>query len=487
MSLWKIAWRGMQQRALATWLTALSMALGVALVVSVLTLHGVVRTSFSRVKGSYHMIVGPKGGRLDLILNTVYYLRKPIGTIPWSYYQKFVAEAPHAHDHAPGEKHDHAHEHEPADAHEFAKFVERAIPICLGDRMEGHEDFRVVATVPEFVEAGYGDEEPFVFDAGANFDEHDSYAAVLGSKVAHDTGLKVGDEFHPTHDVPQQPGEESHEDHKHHAFKVVGVLKPTGTPHDRVALINIEGFFLIPEHQKPDDAATTGKPAAPGGDAHAGHDHAHDHAHDHGTVPASRREVTAVLVKVKSPLYAPRLNDRINKGLIAQSVSPVQEINDLFTNVVGNVQKVLLFVASLVVVVAAIGIMVSMYNSMSERRREIAIMRSLGARRATILGIVLLESVMLSLLGGALGVLLGHLLNLALSPTVQEQTGVWIGFLQFPAVQFTCPEFLGGGVLTLSAELVLIPTLTLLATIVGILPGVAAYRTDVAKALSASP
>src|ERR1700749_930630 len=91
MTLPKIAWRSIQQRSLASSLTALSMALGVALVVAVLVIGQVVEKSFASGNSlGYNIVVGAKGGRLDLLLNTVYYLNRPIENIPWDYYQEFL-------------------------------------------------------------------------------------------------------------------------------------------------------------------------------------------------------------------------------------------------------------------------------------------------------------------------------------------------------------------------------------------------------------
>jgi putative ABC transport system permease protein len=122
------------------------------------------------------------------------------------------------------------------------------------------------------------------------------------------------------------------------------------------------------------------------------------------------------------------------------------------------------------VIVAGIGILVSIYNSMSERRHEIAVMRALGAGRQTVMFIVLLESILLSLAGGLAGWVVGHGLIALLSPWIAAQTGVSVGFFQF-----------------VGYELVIIPGLIALAALVGYLPALAAYRTDVAKALSATP
>jgi putative ABC transport system permease protein len=124
----------------------------------------------------------------------------------------------------------------------------------------------------------------------------------------------------------------------------------------------------------------------------------------------------------------------------------------------------------MIVLVAGIGIMVSIYNSMSDRRHEIAIMRALGAGRSLIMLVILMESILLSLGGGLLGLALGHAVIAAAGPTIAEQTGVSVGLIQFRTL-----------------ELVLIPGLIALASVVGFLPAVAAYKTDVARSLTASP
>jgi putative ABC transport system permease protein len=147
----------------------------------------------------------------------------------------------------------------------------------------------------------------------------------------------------------------------------------------------------------------------------------------------------------------------------------------------------------LVVVVSAIGIMVSIYNSMSERRHEIAVMRALGARRGKIMAIVLLESILLALLGGLCGWVLGHVLVAGLSPFIAERTGVEIGFgyLAPPVnvIDMEIPVGENPSKIQIDAypELLLIPGLIFLASLVGFLPALSAYRTDVSRSLTATP
>ncbi len=200
----KIAWRNMQQRALASWLTAFSMALGVALVIAVLVLLNTVSDTFERNAQGFHLIVGAKGGREQLVLNTVYHLSQPVENVPYAFYKEFL----------PGGY--------------FSSAVDVVIPYCLGDNYEG---YRVVGTIPELFDVPYGDESrPYEFADGQNFKHEEYFEAVIGSVVARSTGLKVGDKFQPTHGVTGSEG------HKHDAFDVVGILAPTGTPNDRGAV-----------------------------------------------------------------------------------------------------------------------------------------------------------------------------------------------------------------------------------------------------------
>ncbi len=162
---------------------------------------------------------------------------------------------------------------------------------------------------------------------------------------------------------------------------------------------------------------------------------------------------------------------RVNKEFVAQAIQPIREITVLTNTFVGPVQSILLVLTVLIVIVAGIGIMVSIYNSMSERRHEIAVMRALGAHRGKIMMIVLAESILLALCGGLIGWFAGHALVGAAAPIITDYTGVAVNFLHFAP----------------GSEVVLIPCLIVLAALAGFLPALSAYRTDVARALTANP
>ncbi|HEY4235430.1 MAG TPA: FtsX-like permease family protein [Lacipirellulaceae bacterium] len=462
MSFWKIAWRNIEQRALASSLTAVSMALGVAVMIAVIVIHSVTVRQFSQDAQGYHLIVGGKGGSLQLVLSTVYYLGQPLYPIPYSYYKKFVDG-------------------------EFKDVTEVAIPECLGDSFQAPDNsvFRVVATTPDlFDKIHYGTNpdgslKSYEFEPGGrNFKTENFFEGVIGSVVAAHSGLKVGDTFQPSHGL-------SGGSDLHHAVKIVGILKPTGTANDRALFMNIEGFYLIPGHalSAKHPAETAGPSGEPGkqdekeSEAEEAHEHELERQLDrqleHGEakpLPEDQREVTSILVLCKNFGEIRLMND-VNKGegRIAQAVAPSREVTSLMNNFVAPIRIVLMVLTVLIIIVAGISILVSIYNSMSERSHDIAVMRALGASRGAVMAIVLVESILLSLGGGLLGMLLAHSMIGLISPYVEAQTGVTLGLFQFD------PK-----------EMMLIPALVVLASLVGFLPALSAYRTDVAKALAGS-
>ena len=472
MSLWKIAWRSIQHRSLASGLTAFSMGLGVALVVVVIVIYGILDQTFRRSAQGYDLIVGPKGSPLELVLATMFYSQPMTDTIPYDYFKQLSTGR-------------------------YSPEVEVAIPIAIGEHFRG---MPVIATTPDFFgKLQYMGTKHYSFRQGRNMDAGGDFEAVIGYTAARKTGLGVGGKFKSSHGDPM--GGEEHDDE----FTIVGVLAPTGTPNDQALFINIEGFFEMHAHdsgsafdkvfsRKKEDKGVDSPPD----DVHADHDHAHEgHSHEsHGTHSTANRRISAVLVLTKEKetqatvsvnprteipegvnpgkltrqivdIAVMALPERINADLDAQAVKPVVQIARLFEKIIGNVQLVLIILAVLVVVVAGIGMMVSIYNSMAERRQEIAIMRALGARRTTVMAIILLESILLSLGGGVVGMVIGHGLLAVLGPFITEAVSIVVNPLQFQW-----------------AELILVPGLIILASVVGYLPAVIAYRTDVAQSLA---
>ena len=458
MSLWKIAWRSIEHRSLASILTALSMALGVALVVTVLVIYGVISQTFQRSTQGYSLLIGPKGSKLELVFSTSFYISVPEATIPLQLY------------------------HDIETKRLYPTQIEKAIPVAISEPYEG---VPVIATYSKyFTDLKHGNNEDYQFRDGANFKDTDTYGAVIGSAAAKKLKLKVGDTFYPQ--IGSGAIAKSVEPTN---FTVRGVLKQTSTSNDQAIFINLDGFYdMVDKSQSIIDIATR-----PGG--------------------KREREISAILVVTTEKEHQLELKGQRREGtensagttlsdfelppeidggkygqkvivfnpaqqallkLITenpdyqiQGVYPTLEIRNFFDQIIGNIQLVLVILSCLVIVVAGIGMMVSMYNTMNERRQEIAIMRALGAKRRTVMSIIMLESILLSFVGGLAGVMIGHLLIGILNPWIAESVRVPVSVFQFQPV-----------------ELWLIPGLTLLASIVGYLPAVVAYRTDVAQSLN---
>ena len=432
MPLWKIAYRSIQFRTVSSILTAFSMSLGVAIVVTVIVIHGVLESSFKRSAQGYNQIIAAKGSPLDVVLSTVFYLREPVGEVPESYLKMFRTG-------------------------QYSHLVEEAIPISVGHHFRG---ISIIGTDPDFfTKLKYMGDQSYRFTAGENLKYADPFSAVIGSRASRRTGLRVGDTFTP--EAAQDSGCDAHE-----PFKIVGILAPTGTPNDNAIFVHIDGFYDM---------------------------HSHDHGQEGSEEPKRYSAIllmtkektiqpTGTMVDPNSPDFNPanmlaersfvnigamELPGLLDKTTDIQAVSPVREISNLLSNIIGNIQIVLLVLAVLVIVVAGIGMMVSIYNSMSERRQEIALMRALGARRLTVMTIILLESILLSLGGGVMGVFFGHILIGCIGPLISEHTGIIVRFWDFQL-----------------AEIVLVPGLVLLATMVGFLPAAVAYKQDVATSLA---
>lgn len=471
MSLLTIAFKNLRQRLLASSLTGLSVALGVALMVGVLVMNSAFSRMFSQDSVGYDLIVGKKGSSWGLVLNTIFRIDQPPGQVPWRFYQQLREN----------------------------RYVEQAIPLAVSDTTQ-EGGFPIVATTPQYfgVPYAYTREGPQQFHIpGSDRDPPEkrhtflrgTWDAVIGSEVARRNGWGLGSQFQLVHS-----GRANDEDaHVHEEkFTVRGVLLPTGTANDRTAFVHVDGFFLLSGHNDSvddaiqreveflgvteaevrehyrEDLETIAKEAA----AHAagGHDH-HHHLH---AVSDLQKGVTAVLVVTRGEndhargLSAMRLSGELQQRAVGpQAVAPVQVLTQIRTELVGNVNLALLVLTVIIIVVSGVGIFVSIYNSMSDRRREIAIMRALGAQRSTVFSVILLESLALCLGGALLGLLIGHGMVFAMSEILATQKGLLIDPFTFDRT-----------------ELWLIPGMVLMATLVGFLPGLTAYRTDVAAALA---
>ncbi len=241
------------------------------------------------------------------------------------------------------------------------RLVKRAIPLALGDSYKG---FRIVGTNHDYP-AHYG----------ARLAEGSLWAkpmqAVLGAEAARATGLRVGAKFAGAHGLGQ-----GGEEHEEEPYQVVGVLAPTGTVIDRVVLTSVESVWEVHEHGKPAGGA---------------------------------REITALLVQYASPLAAATLPRAVNAGPTLQAASPAYESARLF-RMLGVGVEVLRAFGLVLVLAAGLSVFIALTNALQERRYDLAVMRMLGASRAKLMGLLLVEALALSAAGALLGLALGHVL-----------------------------------------------------------------------------
>lgn len=403
MSLWTIVLKNVRQRALSSTLTAFSIALGVGVVIAILTLQRQSRSTFEQSTFRYELIVGPKGSALQLVLCTVFHMEDAPGTLPYETYVELKKD----------------------------RRVKYAIPVAVG--ADSYQGFRIMGTTDGFFrDLGYEiegrsftfSEEHLAEAVKGGHAHHGTLEAVIGAAVARRTGLRVGSTFSALHGLDESTSE-AHEE----TWTVVGVLKETGTPVDRAIFINIESFFGVKGHE------ATGR-------------------------------ISAIFVKTRGESASLMLRSELNRRDDVMAVSPAKVTTDLL-DLIGKADDLLLAISILVILVAAVSIMVSIYNTMNDRRRSIAIMRAIGARRSTVLAIILLEAVFLCFVGGVGGLLLGHGLTAGAAAALKAEVGLSLSPWTFHVQEL----FVLGGLLVLGA-------------IVGTVPAMKAYRTDIADGLT---
>lgn len=302
--------------------------------------------------------------------------------------------------------------------------VKAAVPIAVGDNYYG---WRIVGTLPElFTGIQYAPGKSYTFSEGVLFNGT-AKEAVVGSFAAQKLGWKAGAKFKPFHGLAFNP-ESQHEDE----YTVTGVLAPTNTPADRVIWIPLQGVQTM-----------------------SGHD------------PRAATDVSAVLVQLRAPTAGIRLDMMYNRqGNRLTFAFPASAIIAELFNKIGWFDRVLGLVAYLVALVAAGSVLASIYASMSARKRDIAILRSLGARRRVIFGAVLGEAATIGALGAAAGFVVYFALLAGIAELIRAQTGVVLSLAYGHPVLWLSPL----AMIALSA-------------LGGVVPAVKAYRIPVAETL----
>jgi putative ABC transport system permease protein len=320
--------------------------------------------------------------------------------------------------------------------------VALAIPYAVGDNYKG---YRIVGTTPDlFTKFEYRAGQPFRVASGGRFFDPAAREAVAGSYVASRLGLHIGQTIMPSHGVVFDP-RQSHKEE----YTVVGILEPTNSPSDRVVWIPIEGVYRMSGHV-----------LRGGGQVYR--------PHEGEAIPDEAREVSAVMLKFTSAQLGFILDQQINRqGRSATLAWPIARVMGELFDRIGWVSRILAIVAYLVVVVTGGSILASLYNTMNERRREFAILRSLGARRRTLFSAIVLEATAITAMGALAGfVVYGAILWGALV-IVRAQTGVVFDVFKVDSALWLTP--LG---------------IVAIGVLAGLIPAAKAYRTDVASNLA---
>jgi putative ABC transport system permease protein len=428
LNLLKLAAAYLRAQGLGTGLNIVLMALGVAAITVVLLFTSQVEDRFLlRDAEGIDLVVGAKGSPLQLVLSAVYHLDVPTGNIPLAEAERIQANA----------------------------MIAKAIPLALGDTYRG---YRIVGTNAEYL-AHYGAHpaEGRLWDAPLE--------AVLGQEVAAATGLKVGSRFTGSHGLAA--GGEAHDEHE---YDVVGLLPRTGTVLDRLVLTSIESVWEVHDHEVAPVpvAAALVKSGEAGAAKRADDDEVDDDDREGSDEEESfaPREITALLLQYSTPLAAAMLPRQISAVPSLMAASPAFESARLM-RLVGVGTEALKAFAVIMMAAAGLSIFVALYNALRQRRYDLAIMRTLGASRGKVTGVVLMEGLLLGAAGAVAGILLGHLMTAAL--------GVWLRNAQQMDVT--------GGTF-ISAELWLIGLAVGVGVLAALVPAISAYRTDVAQTLS---
>lgn len=361
----RLAASSLKNRLLASVLTAFSIALSVALLLAVEQTRTGLRKSFSNTISGADLIVGTRVGRLQLVLFTVFGIGSTPENVSYETFQRYQGH--------------------PA--------VKWAVPFALGD---SHSSFRVAATDSSYFEhVQYHKKRSIEFASGQP--PNGLYDTVVGHKVAKDLGYHIGTKIVVSHGISARPGIM---DHDAYPFTIVGVLERTGTPIDQTVYITLEGMEAI--HEPPD------------ADAHP--------EHDHGPPIAS---ITAFFVGLNSPIDTMRLQREINSDrsepLLA--IIPGVALSALWRGI-DMTDSGLKAISGMVILVGLIGMLVSLLGTLQERRREMAILRAVGAQPGIVVRLLLLEAAVLTLCGLLGGLCLNYGLLLLAQPFLENTFGL---------------------------------------------------------------
>ena len=375
MMLLRLAWRSLANRWPTALLTVLAVAASVALLLGVEKVRTGARASFADTICGADLIVGARAGDIQLLLYAVFRIGNATANMTWESYQDIAARPE----------------------------VAWIVPISLGD---SHKGFRVLGTDNGYFEHyRYRGGQPLAFTAGRPF--ADLFDTVIGADVAERLGYRVGDPIVVSHGI----GDVSFADHADKPFRIAGILAKTGTPVDRTVHVSLEAIEAIHVDWR-------GGARMPG---------AAVSAEEVRRMELQPKAVTAALIGLRSRLDSFKLQRFVNtypeEALAA--VLPGVALQQLW-GLVGVAETALGAVAAMVVVTALLGMATMVLATLNERRREMAILRSVGATPAHVMGLLLAEAALLVAAGAALGVIVTYGALAVLQPLLDKRYGLYL-------------------------------------------------------------
>lgn len=412
-----LALKSLLNRKFTTFLTVASIALSVTLLLGVERIRKEAKASFAKTISGTDLIVGARTGPVQLLLYSVFRIGNATNNISWQSYEE-ITRNPN---------------------------VKWSIPISLGD---SHQGYRVMGTTGDYF-------AHFRFAGGRKLELAEGriftgvYDAVLGADVARALGYRLDDAIIIAHGA----GKVSFIQHDDKPFKVVGILKKNGTPVDQTIHVRLEGIEAIHIDWK------DGAPPIPGQTISAERVQ---------TMDLSPKAITAFFLELKSRMAAFSVQRYINEypeePLLA--ILPGVALQELW-DLIGIAENALLIVSGAVVVVGLSGMLIALMTSINERRREMAILRSVGARPMHVFSLIVGESAILTFAGIGLGVALLYVLLIFCQPLILSRFGIHI------AISRLSPY-----------ELNLMVLIALAGIVIGIVPGYRTYRYSLADGMT---
>ena len=421
-----LAIKSLRNRRLSATLTVVSIALAVSLLLGVERIRQQTRAGFASTVSGIDLIVGARSSPVHLLLFSVFRIDNATNNLRWDSYQT-VAAWPE---------------------------VAWTIPLSLGD---SHHGFRVLGTTPDYFDHfRFARDRSLTLAAGRRFEgPHD---AVLGADVAQSLGYGLGRKIVIAHGA----GEVELSLHSDRPFEVVGILARTGTPVDRTVHISLDGLDALHADANAETSTDPLEAARLAAKRHA--DEADHHAHG---AHEEAHSITAFLVGLKSRGAALPLQRRVNefRGEPLTAILPGVTLLEVW-DIAGVAERALFAVSILVVVVGLAGMLVALLTSLSERRREMAVLRSVGARPLHIFALILGEAALLTLFGIGLGIAVVTI-------------GLWIGR---PWLESHLGLFVDVGWPT-SYEWALMVVMAAAGACVGLIPAYRVYRYSLADGM----